>query len=100
MSTKYVYIFADGKAEGNTTMKDLLGGKGANLAEMTNAGLPVPQGFTLTTEACNSYYDSGEKFPAGMMDEVLEALAKVEASTGKKFGGDRKSTARFRSFGC
>jgi len=87
MSTKYVYLFADGKAEGNTTMKDLLGGKGANLAEMTNAGLPVPPGFTITTEACNSYYDEGEQFPAGMMDEVLAALAKVEAATGKQFGG-------------
>jgi pyruvate, orthophosphate dikinase len=87
MSKKYVYLFADGKAEGNTTMKDLLGGKGANLAEMTNAGLPVPPGFTITTEACNSYYDEGEQFPAGMMDEVLAALAKVEAATGKQFGG-------------
>jgi pyruvate,orthophosphate dikinase len=84
---KYVYLFADGKAEGNTTMKDLLGGKGANLAEMTNAGLPVPPGFTITTEACNSYYDEGEQFPAGMLDEVLAALAKVEAATGKQFGG-------------
>ncbi|HEX4946896.1 MAG TPA: PEP/pyruvate-binding domain-containing protein, partial [Blastocatellia bacterium] len=87
MSTKYVYLFADGKAEGNTTMKDLLGGKGANLAEMTNAGLPVPPGFTITTEACNAYYDSGEQFPEGMMGQVLEALAKVEAVTGKQFGG-------------
>ncbi len=87
MSKKYVYLFADGKAEGNTTMKDLLGGKGANLAEMTNAGLPVPPGFTITTEACNSYYDEGEKFPAGMLDEVMIALAKVEAATDKQFGG-------------
>jgi pyruvate,orthophosphate dikinase len=87
MSTKYVYLFADGKAEGNTTMKDLLGGKGANLAEMTNAGLPVPPGFTITTEACNAYYDAGEKFPDGMLTQVLEALAKVEAVTGKQFGG-------------
>ncbi len=87
MSKKYVYLFAGGSAEGNTTMKDLLGGKGANLAEMTNAGLPVPPGFTITTEACNSYYDEGEQFPAGMLDEVLAALAKVEAATGKQFGG-------------
>ena len=87
MSTKYVYIFANGKAEGNTTMKDLLGGKGANLAEMTNAGLPVPAGFTITTEACNSYYDEGEKFPAGMLDEVLQGIKDVEAATGKQFGG-------------
>ena len=87
MSTKYVYIFANGKAEGNTTMKDLLGGKGANLAEMTNAGLPVPPGFTITTEACNSYYDEGEKFPKGMLDEVLQGIKDVEAATGKQFGG-------------
>jgi pyruvate, orthophosphate dikinase len=87
MSTKYVYIFADGKAEGTTKMKDLLGGKGANLAEMTNAGLPVPPGFTITTEACNAYYSSGEKFPDGMWEQALDALAKIEAAAGKKFGG-------------
>ncbi len=87
MSKKYIYIFANGKAEGNTTMKDLLGGKGANLAEMTNAGLPVPAGFTITTEACNSYYDEGEKFPAGMLEEVLQGIKDVEAATGKQFGG-------------
>ena len=87
MSTKYVYTFADGKAEGNTTMKGLLGGKGANLAEMTNAGLPVPPGFTITTEACNAYYAEGEKFPEGMWDETLAALANIEAVTGKQFGG-------------
>jgi pyruvate, orthophosphate dikinase len=87
MSTKYVYIFADGKAEGTTKMKDLLGGKGANLAEMTNAGLPVPPGFTITTEACNAYYSSGEKFPEGMWEQALAALAQIEAAAGKKFGG-------------
>jgi pyruvate,orthophosphate dikinase len=87
MANKYVYLFADGKAEGNGTMKDLLGGKGAGLAEMTNAGLPVPPGFTITTEACNAYYAAGEKFPPGMWDETLAALAVVETSTGKKFGG-------------
>ncbi|MBS1808992.1 MAG: pyruvate, phosphate dikinase, partial [Acidobacteria bacterium] len=98
MSKKYVYLFAGGSAEGNTTMKDLLGGKGANLAEMTNAGLPVPPGFTITTEACNSYYDEGEQFPAGMMDEVLAALAKVEAATGKQFGsGDNPMLVSVRS---
>ncbi len=87
MANKYVYLFADGKAEGNGTMKDLLGGKGAGLAEMTNAGLPVPPGFTITTEACNAYYAAGEKFPPGMWDETLAALAVVETSTGKKLGG-------------
>ncbi|MFN0087753.1 MAG: pyruvate, phosphate dikinase [Blastocatellia bacterium] len=86
MSKKYVYIFAGGQAEGNTAMKDLLGGKGANLAEMTNAGLPVPPGFTITTEACNAYYASGEQFPEGMWEQSLAALAGTEAVTGKKFG--------------
>ena len=87
MSKKYVYLFADGQAEGTGKMKDLLGGKGAGLAEMTNAGLPVPPGFTITTEACTSYYTTGEKFPEGMWEEALAALAKVEQGTGKKFGG-------------
>ncbi len=87
MSTKYVYLFADGQTEGTGKMKDLLGGKGSGLAEMTNAGMPVPPGFTITTEACNAYYTSGEQFPEGMWDQALEALAKVEAATGKKFGG-------------
>jgi pyruvate, orthophosphate dikinase len=86
MSTKYVYLFANGEADGNGQMKDLLGGKGAGLAEMTNAGLPVPPGFTITTQACNAYYSSGEKFPEGMWNQVLSALKKVENSTGKEFG--------------
>jgi len=87
MSKKYIYLFADGQAEGTGKMKDLLGGKGAGLAEMTNAGLPVPPGFTITTEACTAYYAAGEKFPEGMLDEALAALAKIEQTTGKKFGG-------------
>jgi pyruvate, orthophosphate dikinase len=87
MTQKYVYLFADGKADGHGQMKDLLGGKGSGLAEMTIAGLPVPPGFTITTEACNSYYTSGETFPEGLWDEVLSALHKIEESTGKKFGG-------------
>ncbi|MBL8187644.1 MAG: pyruvate, phosphate dikinase, partial [Acidobacteria bacterium] len=87
MSTKYVYLFAQGQTEGTGKMKDLLGGKGSGLAEMTNAGMPVPPGFTITTEACNAYYTSGEQFPEGMWEQALEALAKVEAVTGKKFGG-------------
>jgi pyruvate, orthophosphate dikinase len=86
MSTKYVYLFANGKADGNGDMKDLLGGKGAGLAEMTNAGLPVPPGFTITTQACNAYYTGGAKFPEGMWNQVLSALKKVENSTGKEFG--------------
>ncbi|MCS6861841.1 MAG: pyruvate, phosphate dikinase, partial [Abditibacteriales bacterium] len=79
---KRVWLFA----EGNKDMRDLLGGKGANLAEMTNIGLPVPPGFTITTEVCNEYRKGGYKLPAGLMDEVKAALAQVEAETGKKFG--------------
>lgn len=86
MTKKYVYIFADGKADGKGDMKDLLGGKGAGLAEMTNAALPVPPGFTITTEACNAYYDSGAQFPEGMWDQAVAAMAEIENSTGKKFG--------------
>jgi pyruvate,orthophosphate dikinase len=86
MTAKYVYLFADGKAEGNGTMKDLLGGKGAGLAEMTNASLPVPPGFTISTQACISYYLEGENFPSGMWEETLAALEKVAQATGKGFG--------------
>ncbi len=86
MANKYVYLFANGKADGSGDMKDLLGGKGAGLAEMTNAALPVPPGFTITTEACNAYYSSGKAFPEGMWDQVLVALKQVEEATGKKFG--------------
>ena len=67
-------------------MRDLLGGKGAGLAEMTNAGLPVPPGFTITTEACNDYFAAGEQLPDGLWDDVLEAVKEVEAATGKGFG--------------
>ncbi len=86
MSKKYVYLFANGKADGNGEMKDLLGGKGAGLAEMTNAELPVPPGFTITTEACNAYYSAGEQFPEEMWNQVLSALKETESASGKKFG--------------
>ena len=86
MSTKYVYLFADGQTEGTGKMKDLLGGKGSGLAEMTNTGMPVPPGFTITTEACNAYYTSGEQFPEGMWEQVVEALGEIEKKVGKKFG--------------
>ncbi|HEX6797453.1 MAG TPA: pyruvate, phosphate dikinase [Ktedonobacterales bacterium] len=79
---KWVYLFS----EGNAQMRDLLGGKGAGVAEMTNAGLPVPPGFTITTEACNTYYHDGKQFPAGMWDQALAALHHVERQTGKTFG--------------
>src|SRR4029450_7302300 len=86
MTTKYVHLFPSGKADGRGDMKDLLGGKGAGLAEMTNAGLPVPPGFTITTEACNAYYAAGETFPGGMWEQALEALAAVERASGKRLG--------------
>ncbi len=85
--TKWVWLFR----EGNASLRDLLGGKGAGLAEMTNAGLPVPPGLTITTEACNAYYASGQTFPAGMWDQVLEALKDVEGATGKRFGDPANS---------
>jgi len=83
---KWVYLFADGKAEGNAGLRALLGGKGAGLAEMTNAGLPVPPGFTITTEACNAYFAGDKKLPAGLWDQVERSLATVERATGKKLG--------------
>jgi pyruvate,orthophosphate dikinase len=79
MSTKWVYLFRDGNAE----MRDLLGGKGAGASEMTRAGLPVPPGFTITTEACNAFYRNGGTFPDDMWDQAIAALRDVEAATGK-----------------
>jgi len=79
---KWVYLFS----EGNAKMRDLLGGKGAGVSEMTNAGLPVPPGFTITTEACNAYYDSEKHFPQGMWEQTLASLKIVEQQTGKNFG--------------
>ena len=83
---RYIYAWGGGKAEGNGNMKDLLGGKGAGLAEMTNAGLPTPPGFTITTEACNDYFAAGKQLPAGLWDDVLAAVKDVEKQTGKGFG--------------
>ncbi len=83
---RYIYAFRGGHAEGDATMRDQLGGKGAGLAEMTNAGLPVPSGFTITTEACNDYFAAGEKLPNGLWDDVLVAVKEVEQETGKGFG--------------
>ncbi|MBQ4382716.1 MAG: pyruvate, phosphate dikinase, partial [Oscillospiraceae bacterium] len=82
MSKKYVYLFS----EGNANMRELLGGKGANLAEMTNIGLPVPQGFTITTEACTQYYEDGRQINDSIMAEVMEYVDKLEKITGKRFG--------------
>ena len=82
MSKKYVYLFS----EGNANMRELLGGKGANLAEMTGLGLPVPQGFTITTEACTQYYEDGRKINDEIMAQIMESITKMEEITGKKFG--------------
>ncbi|HTC20026.1 MAG TPA: PEP/pyruvate-binding domain-containing protein, partial [bacterium] len=85
-SKKFVYFFGNGKAEGEGTMKAELGGKGAGLAEMTNAGVPVPPGFTITTETCRIYYESGKKVPASIDKEMQIHLTRLEKSLGKKFG--------------
>ncbi|MBP2685674.1 MAG: ppdK [Deltaproteobacteria bacterium] len=86
MATKRVYFFGGGRAEGNGTMKDVLGGKGAGLAEMTNLGVPVPPGFTISTEACNLYYKNRGKLPQDLKKEVAANLAKLERVMGKKLG--------------
>ena len=79
---KYVYLFT----EGNANMRELLGGKGANLAEMTNIGLPVPQGFTISTEACTQYYEDGKRINDDIQAEIMDYIEKLENITGKKFG--------------
>ncbi|MBQ2118965.1 MAG: pyruvate, phosphate dikinase, partial [Clostridia bacterium] len=79
---KYIYLFS----EGNGKMRELLGGKGANLAEMTNLGLPVPQGFTISTEACTQYYEDGRTINPEIQAEIMEYITKLETITGKKFG--------------
>jgi pyruvate,orthophosphate dikinase len=84
--TKMIYYFGRTKTEGKGDQKELLGGKGANLAEMTSIGLPVPPGFTITTEVCDAYYKSGRKLPTGLMDEVARNIATLEQELGKKFG--------------
>ena len=82
MSKKFVYLFS----EGNGSMRELLGGKGANLAEMTNLGMPVPQGFTITTEACTQYYEDGQRINDEIQAQIMEYVGKMEEITGKKFG--------------
>ncbi|MBN1574448.1 MAG: pyruvate, phosphate dikinase [Deltaproteobacteria bacterium] len=86
MADKYVYFFGEGKAEGDASMKILLGGKGANLAEMTNIKVPVPAGFTISTEVCSYYYENDRKYPAKLEKEVKENIARVEKAMGAKFG--------------
>ncbi|MBQ7228410.1 MAG: pyruvate, phosphate dikinase, partial [Clostridia bacterium] len=82
MAKKYVYLFS----EGNANMREILGGKGANLAEMTNLGLPVPQGFTVSTEACTQYYEDGRQINGDIQAQILDAVVELEKIAGKKFG--------------
>src|SRR5687767_6245438 len=86
VTTRWVYSFGDGKAEGRAEMKNLLGGKGANLAEMSNLGLPVPPGFTITTEVCTYYYDHDRTYPEDLKAQVEAALNAVGRIAGKTFG--------------
>src|SRR4051794_11856405 len=90
MTHKYVYFFGGGSAEGNGKMKELLGGKGANLAEMSLIGLPVPAGFTITTEVCNYYTAHDRQYPAELRAQVEEAMRKTEQAMGAKFGDPKK----------
>ena len=83
---KWIYSYGDGKAEGNATMRNLLGGKGVGLHDMSSIGLPVPPGFTITTEVCTYYYEHNHTYPATLDADVKAAMTKVEAIVGKKFG--------------
>ena len=85
MSNKWVYTFGNGAAEGKADMRNLLGGKGANLAEMNLVGLPVPAGFTVTTDVCRYYYDHNQTYPDDLMDQVRAGIAHIENIMGKKF---------------
>ena len=96
MANKWVYMFS----EGNMSMRNLLGGKGANLAEMTDIGLPVPQGFTITTEACTQYYEDGRKINDEIMAQAMEGVKKMEEINGKKFGDLKNPLTCFCSFRC
>ncbi len=100
---KRIYTFGNRQAEGSKDQKELLGGKGANLAEMVNIGLPVPPGFTITTSACQEYYDNAKALPAGLMEEVEFAIQYVEGILGKTFGGENPLLFSVRSgaaFSC
>ena len=84
---KYVYSFGGGTADGDGKMRDILGGKGAGLAEMSTAGVPVPPGFTISTEVCNLFFENGNKVPKEVDAQIKEAVAKLEGQMGKKLGG-------------
>ena len=96
---RYIYAWGDGRAEGSAAMRDLLGGKGAGLAEMTTAGLPVPPGFTITTEACNDYFAAGEKLPDGLWQDVLEAVKRCRAADRQGLRRPGQSTPRLGPLG-
>src|SRR5213075_2029870 len=85
-AARYIYAFGAGRKDGRADMKDLLGGKGANLAEMARLGLPVPAGFTISTEVCTYFYDHGRTYPSVLRGQVKTALAAVEKALGKRFG--------------
>ena len=97
--TKWVYGFGDGAADGEAGMRELLGGKGANLAEMCNLGLPVPPGFSITTEVCTHYYDHGESYPDNLEIQVEAALADVEQAVDAKFGDETVDYSVFEVLG-
>ena len=101
---KYVYFFGGGKAEGKGDMKDTLGGKGAGLAEMTNAGLPVPPGFTISTEVCRLFYDNKNKLTDDIQGQINEALTRLEGVSEQKLGSNERpllvSVRSGRSFPC
>ena len=90
MAEKWVYFFGGGKAEGNAKMKEILGGKGANLAEMTNLGIPVPPGFTISAEVCDRYYNNRGKWHTGLDAEVNKNVARLEKAMNAKFGDPKK----------
>src|SRR5690349_24786368 len=91
---KYVYYFGDGQADGTGKMKPLLGGKGANLAEMTRIGLPVPPGFTITTEVCTYFYENKKSYPPELNEQVSAALTRVEKSTGKRLRSEERRVGK------
>ena len=100
MATKHVFSYGAGKAEakGEDLTKNVLGGKGIGLMEMTSIGIPVPAGFTLTIQTCEEYYKIGRKLPRGLDKEVIEAVKKLEKNTGKKLGRSQRSSAGVRPF--
>ena len=103
MSKKFLYLFKEGHdafGGDQTTMKNILGGKGAGLAEMTHAGMPVPQGFTITTEACTQYYADNREINDEIKADIFKYMGILEEQTGKKFGDIEKPAAGFRSFRC